>query len=66
MKEIDRLVYTSADDLRTQLNFFKIQGRYPATDILQAAHARCIDLGYKTKANLLTRVLNKIHKEGGK
>lgn len=66
MKEIDRLVHTSADDLRTQLKYFKMQGRYPATDILQAAHDRCIDLGYKTKANLLTRVLNKIHKEGGK
>lgn len=63
MKEIDRLVYTSADDLRSQLNYYKSMGAMPDIEILRAAHALCISLGSKTKANLLTRAINKINKE---
>lgn len=66
MNEISRLVYTSADDLRVQLNYYKSMGRMPALETLQGAHALCLQHGYKTKANLLTRAINKINKEGGK
>lgn len=66
MKEIDCLVHTSADDLRMQLNYYKSVGRYPEKQILAAAHARCIELGYKTKAQHLARVLNQIAKKATK
>lgn len=65
MKEIDSLVYTSADDLRSQLNYYKSMGTMPDIEILRSAHALCISLGYKTKANHLTRAINKINKDRG-
>ena len=66
MNDIDRLVYTSADDLRVQLRYYKDCVSMPALEILQGAYALCLQHGYKTKANLLTRAINKIAKEAAK
>ena len=63
MKEINTLVYTSADDLRSQIKYFKSMGKIPSVETLQSAHALCIQHGYKTKANLLAALIKKISKE---
>jgi len=63
MREINTLVYTSADDLRTQIKYFKSLGKMPSVETLQSAHALCLQHGYKTKANLLAALIKKISKQ---
>lgn len=65
-RALNSLVYTSADDLRVQINYYKSLGALPKVSTLQAAHALCIQHGYKTKAKLLQSLLNKTAKEGAK
>jgi len=57
MKEVDCLVYTSADDLRTQSKYFRMTGVYPDIAVLREAHETCLRLGYKTKAKILHPLL---------
>ena len=57
MKEVDRLVYTSADDLRVQTKYFRMTGVYPEIAVLREAHEACVRLGYKTKAKILHPLL---------
>jgi hypothetical protein len=59
MKEVDCLVYTSADDLRVQTKYFRITGVYPESAVLREAHEACVRLGYKTKAKILQPLLKR-------
>jgi hypothetical protein len=54
--EVRRLVYTSVDDLRTQLKFAKINTPLDQ-EIIARAHQLCLQHGYKTKAKLLNSML---------
>ena len=59
MKELDRLVHTSADDLRVQTKWFRMTGVYPESAVLREAHETCLRLGYKTKAKILQPLLKR-------
>lgn len=48
----ERLVYTSVEDLKTQLKLAKMQGSLRELPIKEA-HDLCVSHGYKTKAKLL-------------
>lgn len=45
-----RLIYTSADDLKTQIRYFEYSGDWPALSVLEEALQACVADGQKTKA----------------
>lgn len=48
--EVRRLIYTSADDLKTQIRYFEYSGNWPAMSVLEEALHACVADGSKTKA----------------
>jgi|GEM_PF-1885098 len=49
-QEVRRLIYTSADDLKTQIRYFEYSGNWPTMAVLEEAHRACMADGMKTKA----------------
>jgi hypothetical protein len=47
---VRRLIYTSADDLKTQIRCFEYSGNWPTMAVLEEAHQACVADGQKTKA----------------
>jgi pyruvate formate-lyase activating enzyme-like uncharacterized protein len=58
-EDVDRLVHTSVDDLRTHIKMMALTGRVPNIWTLKVAHEECLDRGYKTKAKMLEAVIKK-------
>jgi hypothetical protein len=58
-EDVDRLVFGSVDDLRTQIKLSNIQGTQRCLANLQVARQMCLDHGYKTKAKILEAAIKK-------
>lgn len=54
--EVQRLVYTSVDDLRVHIKLAKTNTPLDPEKVAQA-HELCLQHGYKTKAKLLNSLL---------
>jgi len=65
-EDVDRLVFTSVDDLRTQIKLLQRADSLvkPCLATLQVARHACLEHGYKTKAKILEAVIKK--QEGAK
>jgi hypothetical protein len=58
-EEVDRLVFGSVDDLRTQIKLSNSQGTQRCLANLQVARQVCLEHGYKTKAKILAAAIKK-------
>lgn len=58
-QEVDRLVFGSVDDLRTQIKLSNIQGTQRCLANLHVARHVCLEHGYKTKAKILEAAIKK-------
>lgn len=61
---VDRLVFTSVDDLRSKIKLSEKMGSRPCLATLQVARQMCLDHGYKTKAKILADAIQR--QEGAK
>ena len=57
--EVRRLIYTSADDLKTQIRYFEYSGNWPSMAVLEEAHQACVADGQKTKASHLKSAMRR-------
>jgi hypothetical protein len=58
-QQVRHLIYTSADDLKTQIRCYEYTGNWPDLAVLEEAHQACVDQGMKTKAAHLKSALRR-------